>query len=81
VSDPTIEKIKEELFRLHARPEDVGVDGTFVVEDRGNGNAVIQCRRGRDFYWTGSAEEIFELSSLPDAEGKNGPELVRSEFA
>jgi hypothetical protein len=57
VSDPTIEKIKEELFRLHARPEEVGVDG-IVVEDRGNGNAVIQCRRGRDFYWTGSAEEI-----------------------
>lgn len=80
MSDPTIEKIKEELFRLHARPEEVGVDG-IVVEDRGNGNAVIQCRRGRDFYWTGSAEEIFELSSLPDAEGKNGPELVRSEFA
>jgi hypothetical protein len=34
VSDDTIEKIKAELFRLHARPEDVGVDG-IVVGDRG----------------------------------------------
>jgi hypothetical protein len=76
VSDETIE-----LFRLHARVEDVGADG-IEVGDRGHGTAVLYCRRGRDFDWSGPADEILErLSSLPDAEGKNGPELVRSEFA
>jgi hypothetical protein len=81
VSDETIEKIKAELVRLHARVDDVGADG-IEVEDRGHGAAVLHCRRGRDFYWTGSADEILDrLAGLPDAEGKSGPELVRSEFA
>jgi len=81
VSDDTIETIKVELFRLHARVEDVGADG-IGVSDRGHGNALLQCRRGRDFDYFGSADEILRrLAGLPDAEGKNGPELVRSEFA
>lgn len=80
MSDDTIEKIKAELFRLHARPEDVGIDG-ITVGDRGHGNAVLQSR-GRPLDWFGSQDEILRrLSALPDAEGKSGPELVRSEFA
>jgi len=80
MSDATIEKIKAQLFRLHARPEDVGIDG-ITVSDRGHGNAVLQSR-GRPLDWFGSQDEILQrLSALPDAEGKNGPELVRSEFA
>lgn len=81
MSDDTIDKIKAELFRLHARPEDVGDDG-IIVSDVGHGDAVLQCQLGRDFQWSGPKQVILErLSGLPEAEGKNGPELVRSEFA
>ena len=81
MSTETIEKIRKELFRLHARYEDVGRDG-IEVQDRGHGNVALTSRWGRDFDWFGSAEEALQrLSDLPDAEGKNGPELVRSEFA
>jgi hypothetical protein len=72
-----IEKIRDELKRLRARPEDVGPDG-IEVGDREHGNVVLQCRRGRDFDRFGSAEEVLELlSGLPDG---GGHEVIRSEF-
>jgi hypothetical protein len=78
VSADTIQKIRDELFRLGARFEDVGGDG-MKVEDRGHGNAVIQGLHGRDPDWFGPAQEILDrLSGLPD---DGGPEVVRSEFA
>jgi hypothetical protein len=81
MSAETIAKIRAELFRLHARVEDVGRDG-IEVADRGHGNVVLSCRGGRELDWFGSAEDaLARLSGLPDAEGKSGPELVRSEFA
>jgi hypothetical protein len=77
VSDDTIEKIRAELFRLRARVEDVGRDG-IEAGARGDDGAVLQCRSGRDFYWTGRADEILQrLSGLPD---DSGPEAIRSEF-
>jgi hypothetical protein len=73
-----VEKIRVELRRLYARPEDVGRDG-IQVGDRGHGNVVLSCRSGRAFDWFGSGEEALEkLVGLPDA---GGAEAVRSEFA
>jgi len=79
-----IAAIKDELFRLRARSQDVGPDA-IGVEDRGNGNAVlhgVSARRG-DFFFPGRATEILErLRGLPDQpEHGSGPEVIRSEFA
>jgi len=77
VNDEPIEKLKAELFRLRARPEDVPGDGIVVV-DHGHGNASLQSRRGPDFDWFGNAADILDrLSGLPDG---SGPEAIRSEF-
>ena len=75
----TLDKIRAELFRLRARPEDAGLDG-ITVGDRGHGNAVLNSTpRGPDFHWFGSQAEILQrLSGLPD---DAGPEVIRSEFA
>jgi hypothetical protein len=79
-----ISAIKDELFRLRARSQDVGRDDAITVEDRGNGSAVLHGSTGRrDFYWRGPAAEILErLHGLPDqSEHGSGPEVIRSEFA
>jgi hypothetical protein len=73
----SIEKIRAELSRLRACVEDVGRDG-IEASDRAHGNVLLHCRRGRNFEWFGSAEEVLEgLSNLPD---DGGHEVVRSEF-
>jgi hypothetical protein len=76
----TIEKIRAELFRLKARPEDVGHLDGITVGDRGNANAMLSGspRRVVDFHWFESAAKIHErLVGLPDGAG---PEAIRSEF-
>lgn len=71
--------IKEELFRLRARPEDVGAIDGITVSDRGDGNPALQGSAKRsDFFFVGAAAEILErLRGLPDG---GGPEAIRSEF-
>jgi hypothetical protein len=78
-ADP-IALIQQELFRLRARPADVGPLDGITVGDRGHGNAVLQSTaRGRRLDWFGSTEEILtRLRGLPD---DAGPEVIRSEFA
>jgi hypothetical protein len=80
-----IAAIKDELFRLRARSQDVGPVDAITVVDRDNGSAVLHgsTRRGDFFYWRGPATEILErLRGLPDQpEHGSGPEVIRSEFA
>jgi hypothetical protein len=79
-ADP-IALIREELFRLRARPEDVGPIEGIRVGDRGYGNAVLHTspRNPRHLDHFASAAEILErLRGLPD---DGGPEAVLSEFA
>ena len=76
----TIEQIRAELFRLKARPEDVGHLEGITVGDRGNSNAMLSGspRRVIDFHWFAAAAGILErLAGLPDGAG---PEAIRSEF-
>jgi hypothetical protein len=82
LTDPRVEAIRAELFRLKARPEDVGLVDGITVRDHGNGNVELDgsSRHPSHFNWFGSAAEILErLSGLPD--GAGGPEKIRSEFA
>jgi len=75
-----IAAIRDELFRLRARPEDVGPLDAISAQDRGHGNAVLTgaVRRSPDFNYFGAASEILErLRGLPD---NAGPEAIRSEF-
>lgn len=81
MSAETTNQIRASLLRLYARVADVGADG-IDVSDRGHEGVILHCRYGREFSWCGSADEALRrLSRLPDADDKNGPELVRSEFA
>ena len=75
-----IAAIREELFRLRARHQDVGPLDAISVQDRGHGNAVLtgSARRRPDFYYFGAAADILErLRGLPD---DSKPEAIRSEF-
>ena len=66
-----IAAIRQELFRLRARPEDAGqVDG-ITVQDRSHGNAVLAGSVKRpDFNYFEAATEIHErLCGLPDDGG------------
>jgi hypothetical protein len=72
--------IREELFRLRARDQDVGYLDAISAGDRGHGNVVLSGspRRDPDFHYFGAATEILErLRGLPD---DSGPEAIRSEF-
>jgi hypothetical protein len=71
--------IHGELFRLRARPEDVGPVEGITVSDRGNGEAALAGSVKRpDFFYRRPAAEILErLRGLPD---DAGPEAIRSEF-
>jgi hypothetical protein len=73
------EAIRDELFRLRARSEDVGVVDGISVQDRGHGNVVLTGSSKRhDFNYFRPATEILgRLRGLP-ADG--GPEAIRSEF-
>jgi hypothetical protein len=79
-ADP-IALIRRELFRLRARPEDVGPVEGITVGDRGHGNAVLETspRNPRPLDHFDSAEEILKkLRELPyDAR----PEGIHSQFA
>jgi hypothetical protein len=79
MSDP-IAEIRDELFRLKARPLDVGPTDAIGVRDDGNGRATLQGSvKRQSFHWYGDAAEILErLRGLPD---DGGPEAIRSEFA
>jgi hypothetical protein len=74
-----IAAIRDELFRLRARPEDVGGVNAIYVQNRGGGNVVVTGSTKRpDFNYFGAAAEILErLTGLPD---DSGPEAIRSEF-
>jgi len=74
-----IAAIREELFRLGARRQDVGPLDAITVGDRGHGNAVLMgSTRRPDFYYRGAASQILErLRGLPT---DSGPEAIRSEF-
>jgi hypothetical protein len=78
--DP-IALIREELFRLRARPEDVGPVEGITVSDSGHGYAVLQTspRNQRRLDHHERAEQILErLRGLPD---DAGPAAIHSEFA
>jgi hypothetical protein len=80
VEEPkTIAAIREELFRLRARHQDVGHLDAISVGSRGHGKAVLTgSTRKPDFYYRGAATEILErLRGLPN---DSGPEAIRSEF-
>jgi hypothetical protein len=75
-----IAAIREELFRLRARYQDVGPLDAISVGSRGYGNALLSgsARRSPVFAYFGAATEILErLRGLPD---DSGPEAIRSEF-
>jgi hypothetical protein len=57
-----IAAIRDELFRLRTRPEDVGPLDAISAQDRGHGNAVLTgaVRRSPDFHYFGAASEILE---------------------
>jgi hypothetical protein len=72
--------IRGELFRLRARPEDVGPLDGITVGDRGDWTAALtgSSRRSPDFFFRGPQTSILDrLRGLPD---DGGPEVVRSEF-
>jgi hypothetical protein len=79
VSD-VLQQIKAQLFRLRARPLDVGPIDEIGVKDRGNGIAELYgSPRRAPFHVVLPAEQILErLSGLPD---DGGPEVIRSELA
>jgi hypothetical protein len=74
-----IAAIRNELFRLRARPEDVGAVDGISVQDRGHENAALTGSvKQADFNYFGAGTEILErLRGLPD---DGGPEAIRSEF-
>jgi hypothetical protein len=79
-NDAVLTAIREELFRLRARHQDVGPLDAISVGDRGHGNALLSgaARRHPVFAYYGAATEILErLRGLPD---DSGPEAIRSEF-
>ena len=79
MSDP-IAEIRAELFRLRARPIDVGPLDAIGVRAEASGHATLlgSLRRHPEFFWRGDPTEILErLRGLPD---DGGPEAIRSEF-
>jgi hypothetical protein len=74
-----IAAIRDELFRLRARSQDVGYVDAIYVHDHGHGNAALTgSPRRPDFDHFGAATEILErLRGLPD---DGAPEVIRSEF-
>lgn len=71
MSEDVIEAIREQLFRLRARREDVQYDA-ILPRDLGNGGVYLHATsRGRSFDCTGPAlEALKRLRGLPDDRGQ-----------
>jgi hypothetical protein len=81
--DP-IEAIRNEIARLGADEGSVPAIDAIYVDDQGDGYARLRgSSRGVDFLSDDEkVETILEhLAELDEAEGLNGPELIRSEFS
>ena len=79
MTDDTVEKIRERLFRLAARPEDAGREG-LIVTSRPGGEVSLDDTRPwhTGFWWIGPAEEA--LQRLSDLPGGVGAAAVRAAF-
>jgi len=79
--DP-IALIREQLFRLHARPEDVGPAEGITVRDSGHGYAVLQSsprsKRPRLDHHARAELILGKLRELHDDAGLEG---IHSQFA